>query len=134
MPKAFLLSFILALSAVSGANAQTKQSAAPTSRAMSYVPGGHTMSFTTEGAKTALLFEPPLPATDGAIYGAMLDAIEAIHPTDRGSYIGPKPFLAPLPSGARAVALDAGSHVYMALPMKADDRRIIGMSFWRVTK
>lgn len=101
---------------------------------MVYVPGGHTMSLATSGGRTTLVFHPTLTATDGALYGTMLDAIEAVHPKDRGNYIGPKPFLSPLANGGNAVALDAGKYVYMTVPVKTDDRRLLGMTFWRSEK
>lgn len=129
--------FIYELTGLVTAEKQPPPPAAPlqqTTGKMEFVPGGHQYSLTvTPEGKGAFLFEPPIPATDGSLYGAMLDGINVMYSSDPGHWVGAQLTLKSLSSGGNALSIDAEEYVYFALPLRVSDtdRRVAGMAFWR---
>lgn len=101
------------------------------------ITGEHAYTLTVEDGKTGVfIFEPALPRTDGAMYGAILDAIEIQYPGRTENYVGSplKPYK--LASGTTAIALETENYRYISIPVKSEQPigGIIGMRFWREIK
>jgi len=101
------------------------------------LPGNHAYVLTvTDGNVATFGYEPALPATDGAIYAAIIDAIEVAYPGRTGDYLTGDLKLQKLETGLNAITLETEEYRYIAVPVKAEDRggKIIGMRFWREIK
>lgn len=100
------------------------------------VPGHHTFQASVyEDGKVMFSYEPPLPHTDGAMFGAMYDAITSVYGKDAGQYFGAKLTLYPI-GAVNALAIEGVEYRYLGIPVKeSDENQHVGaMTFWRVAK
>lgn len=92
----------------------------------------YTVTVWSDG-KHVFEFDPPLRRTDGNLYGAMNDAIEAAYGKDAGRYFGEPLSLHTFPNGKRALAIVGDEYRYLALPLSVsdEDARVGVLAFWR---
>lgn len=103
---------------------------------VSLLPGHHRYkaSFDKSG-KVLFSYEPPLPHTDGAMFGAMYDAIDSVYGKDAGHYFGAQLTLYPV-GAVNALAIEGDEYRYLGIPLKVsdEDQRFGVMVFWREAK
>lgn len=100
------------------------------------LPGHHSFKASVdESGKVMFSYEPPLPHTDGAMFGAMYDAITSVYGKDAGHYFGAKLTLYPV-GAVNALAIEGDEYRYLGIPLKVSDEdpRFGVMMFWREAK